>query len=114
MTVQRRSVFLRMRLFATSRQLHMIGVARRRQNGTANRNAMPDRALGPAPVVGVLTYEPRQKPSTRGVVSYVTSFRAPCGVRSGFGKSTGGLNGRGHLLNPLTLLTPIPSSSFTK
>src|SRR2546422_8967130 len=51
---------------------------------------MPDRALGPAPVVGVLTYEPRQKPSTRGVVSYVTSFRAPCGVRSGFGKSTGG------------------------
>src|SRR3989449_6539568 len=52
---------------------------------------MPDRALGPAPVVGVLTYEPRQKPSTRGVVSYVTSFRAPCGVRSGFGKSTGGL-----------------------
>src|SRR5256885_5061756 len=52
---------------------------------------MPDRALGPAPVVGVLTYEPRRKPSTRGVVSYVTSFRAPCGVRSGFGKSTGGL-----------------------
>src|SRR2546427_11929801 len=52
---------------------------------------MPDRALGPAPVVGVLTYEPRQKPSTRGVVTYVTSFRAPCGVRSGFGKSTGGL-----------------------
>src|SRR5256885_12083985 len=91
MTVQRRSVFLRMRLFATSRQLHMVGVARRRQNGAANRNAMPDRALGPAPVVGLLTYEPRRKPSTCGVVSYVTSFWAPRGLRSGFGKSTGGL-----------------------
>src|SRR2546425_7855210 len=96
MTVQRRSVFLRMRLFATSRQLHMIGVARRRRNGAANRNAMPDRALGPAPVVGVLTYEPRRKPSTRGVVSYVTSFWAPCGVRSGFRKSTGGLRSEEH------------------
>src|SRR3989441_11839487 len=75
MTVQRRSVFLRMRLFATSRQLHMIGVARRRQNGTANRNAMPDRALGPAPVVGVLTYEPRQKPSTRAAEAVNTRRR---------------------------------------
>src|SRR2546427_7929684 len=75
MTVQRRSVFLRMRLFATSRQLHMIGVARRRRNGTANRNAMPDRALGPAPVVGVLTYEPRQKPSTRAAEAVNTRRR---------------------------------------
>src|SRR2546428_3765037 len=36
---------------------------------------MPDRALGPAPVVGVLTYEPRQKPSTRAAEAVNTRRR---------------------------------------